>query len=198
MSANHITANQAVEYLCGILNIDIQNSLILTDMIDDLKEIHDLAKFRLFVKERFNYERFNYLTGYQKFIKLVQEFKKENKPRLSIAGQDKAYSYSQKLFSKVTTILDEVNFTLQEEGKTIDDLDLEKTLTTNGLKDHHIIILRGVGDKKKLFHLSVYGKEELRLKIESIVNQKTLEKEYPQLVKPKSAEALVLGRIKNG
>jgi len=172
--------------------------LILTDMIEDLKEIQDLAKFRIFVKERFNYERFNFLTGYQKFIKLVQEYKKENAPRLSEDRLLKANNYSSKLFSKITTIMDELHFLFQTTGKSIEDVNLEKTLETNGFEKHHISILNRVGSKKKLFHLSVYQKEELRASIESIVKRKSLEKEHPQLVKPKSEDVKVIDRLREG
>ena len=192
----NITANDVIKYLCKILNIDMTDKLFMMDMLEDLKTISDLGAFRTFVKERFSYERFRYLTGDQKFIKLVQEYKKENEPKLSGDKLIKVDNYSSKLFSKITTIMDELNFLFQTTGKTINELDLEKTLTANGLENHHISILSAVGDKRKLFHLSVHAKEELRASIQSIVNRRTLEKEYPQLVKPVGDDAKILARLK--
>lgn len=170
--------NDITEYIASILNIDISNKLIVIDMMEDLKEIQDLAGFRTFAKERLNHERFRYLTGYQKFISLVNEWKKENKPKLDDEAQDKADSYSEKLFSKITSIANELHFEMQTRGIKLDSIDMEQTLLKNGLKDHHISVLRAVGDKKKLFHLCVYGKQELRARIESIVNKKTIAKVF--------------------
>lgn len=191
-----ITANDVVKYIAGILNIDLSNNaLLLEDMIRDIKSVNDLALFRTFIKEKFNYERFRYLTGYQKFIALVNEFKKENKLQLSEEMQIKALTYSEDLFKRVTNLLDEVNFELQEKRKDIKELNLKKTFLKNGFKEHDIKVLRVVGDKNKLMHLSVYGKEDLRARIESIVNKKALEKQYPQL-QNKSEDKKVLERLK--
>ena len=192
-----ITANDVLKYLCNkVLNIDMSDKLFMMDMLEDLSAIENLASFRIFVKERFSYERFRYLTGDQKFIKLVQEYKKENAPKLSEDRLLKANNYSSKLFSMITTIMDDLHFTFQTTGKSIEDVDLEKTLEANGFEKHHISILNGVGSKKKLFHLSVYQKEELRASIESIVKRKSLEKEHPQLAKPKSQDMKTLERIR--
>ena len=93
--------------------------------------------------------------------------------------------------------MDELHFIFQTTGKSIEDVNLEKTLETNGFEKHHISILNRVGSKKKLFHLSVYQKEELRASIESIVKRKSLEKEHPQLVKPKSEDIKVIDRLRD-
>lgn len=182
MSANPtITANDVVKYISQILNIDVSDRLTFQDILDDLASVNDLPLFRMFMKERFNYERFRYLTGYQKFVALLNEFKKENQLQLSEENKTKVDDYSSKLFSLITSIMDTVNFELQTKGKSIDDLDFEKTLLSSGIKNHHIEVLRAIGDKKKIFHLSVYGKEELRARIESIVHSKTMIKQYPHL-----------------
>ena len=191
-----ITANDVVKYIAGILNIDLSNNaLLLEDMIEDIKSVNDLALFRTFIKEKFNYERFRYLTGYQKFIALVNEFKKENKLELSKEMQIKALTYSEDLFKRVTDICDEINFELQTKGKKIDDLNLFETFKINGLENHHIGVISSIGSKETIFAMSVYGKEDLRARIESIVNKKALEKQYPQLA-IKNDGAKVLERLK--
>lgn len=191
-----ITANDVVKYIAGILNIDLSNNaLLLEDMIEDIKSVNDLALFRTFIKEKFNYERFRYLTGYQKFIALVNEFKKENKLELSEEMQIKALTYSEDLFKRVTEICDEINFELQTKGKKIDDLNLFETFKINGLENHHIGVISSIGSKETIFTMSVYGKEDLRARIESIVNKKALEKQYPQL-QNKSEDKKVLERLK--
>lgn len=191
-----ITANDVVKYIAGILNIDLSNNaLLLEDMIEDIKSVNDLALFRTFIKEKFNYERFRYLTGYQKFIALVNEFKKENKLELSQEMQIKALTYSEDLFKRVTEICDEVNFELQTKGKKIEDLNLFETFKINGLENHHIKVIASLGSKETIFTMAIYRKADLMARIESIVNKKALEKQYPQLV-IKSDDVKILERLK--
>lgn len=191
---------EILEYLCELLNINLKNKLVSDDILDDLKKMsveYNLNDFRLFIKEKINYDRFRYLTGYQKFIAMANEFKKDNKLELSEEMQTKALTYSQDLFQRITAILDEVNFELQIKSKTIEDLNMRRTFLKNGLKEHDIKVLRVVGDKKTLLHLCNYGKDELSRRIESIVNKKALVQQYPQL-KQKNVDMKVLERLKNG
>lgn len=192
-----ITANDVVKYIAGILNIDLSNNaLLLEDMIEDIKSVNDLALFRTFIKEKFNYERFRYLTGYQKFIALVNEFKKENKLELSKEMQIKALTYSEDLFKRVTEICDEINFELQTKGKKIDDLNLFETFKINGLENHHIGVISSIGSKETVFAMAIHSKMELELKIASIVHKKAMIKSYPQLANKKSEDMKVLERLK--
>ena len=190
---------QILEYICELLNINLKNKLVSDKILITLKDMsisYDLVKFGDFLESSFNYERFRYLTGYQKFLSMANEFKRDNKLELSEEMQTKALTYSQDLFKKVTAILDEVNFELQIKSKTIDDLNLEQTLIANGLEKHHIGVINQLGSKKELFHLSIYGKEELSRRIESIVNKKALVQQYPRLV-PKKEKIQALEMLKN-
>lgn len=192
---------EILEYICELLNINLKNKLVSDKILMTLKDMsvsYDLVKFGDFLESSFNYERFRYLTGYQKFLSMANEFKRDNELKLSEEMQIKALSYSEDLFKRVTTICDEVNFELQTKGKKIDDLDLFATFKRNGLENHHIGVLRAVGDKNKLMHLSVYGKTDLIARIESIVNKKALIKKYPQLAAPKKEKIQVLEMLKNG
>lgn len=188
MSTNRISANDVVKYLGTTLNIDMTDKLIVLDMLDDLKTIEDLASFRIFIKERFNYERFRYLTGYQKFISLVNEFKKENAPILDEAVRIKADNYKADLFSRLTFIVDEINFELQIKSKKVEDLDLTATLSKNGLTSYDLGVIAQLGSKNEVFKLCIYGKEELSRRIESIVNKRALAKYTPQIENKNSFE----------
>jgi len=191
-----ITANDVVKYIAGILNIDLSNNaLLLEDMIEDIKSVNDLALFRTFIKEKFNYERFRYLTGYQKFIALVNEFKKENKLELSEEMQIKALDKSNELFNKLTDFIEECHYQCSISGKNVYNLDLEKVLLNYGFEKYHLSIIRAIGSKQKVIYLSLHGKEDLSARIESIVNKKALEKQYPQL-QNKSEDKKVLERLK--
>ena len=191
---------QILEYLCELLNINLKNKLVSDDILDDLKKMsqeYSLNDFRLFIKDKINYERFKYLTGYQKFIAMANEFKKENKLELSEEMQIKALTYSEDLFKRVTTICDEVNLELQTRGKKIDDLDLFATFKINGLENHHIGVLKLLGSKETIFAMAIHSKMELELKIASIVHKKAMIKSYPQLANKKSSDMKVLERLKN-
>ena len=190
---------EILEYLCELLNINLKNKLVSDKILMTLRDMsvsYDLIKFGDFLESSFNYERFRYLTGYQKFIAMANEFKKENKLELSEEMQIKALTYSEDLFKRVTTICDEVNFELQTKGKKIDDLDLFATFKRNGLENHHIGVLKLLGSKETVFAMAVYGKTDLMARIESIVNKKALVKMYPQLQNKKSDDMKVLERLK--
>lgn len=192
---------EILEYLCELLNINLKNKLVSDKILMTLKDMsvsYDLIKFGDFLESSFNYERFRYLTGYQKFLSMANDFKKENKLELSEEMQIKALTYSEDLFKRVTTICDEVNFELQTKGKKIDDLDLFATFKRNGLENHHIGVLKLLGNKETLFALCVYGKSDLIARIEDIVNRKALIKMYPQLQNKKREDMKVLERLKNG
>lgn len=168
-------------YFINLLNISIEDELTMIDMLQELEVIEDLNSFRIFVKRRFNYEKFRFLTGYQKFISLSNEFRKENKLKLDAETQERVDNYSEMLFNKITRVIEEINFKLQELGKKIDDFDYLETLKKNGFVASDIEILNTIGDKKRMFHLALYSKHELKERIERIVNKKTLIKVYPQL-----------------
>ena len=190
---------QILEYLDELLNINLKNKLVSDNILNTLSDMsleYNLTDFGIFLEEKFNYERFKYLTGYQKFIAMANEFKKENKLELSEEMQIKALTYSEDLFKRVTTICDEVNFELQTKGKKIDDLDLFATFKRNGLENHHIGVLKLLGSKETLFALCVYGKSDLIARIEDIVNKKALVQQYPQLA-PKKEKIQVLEMLKN-
>jgi len=186
---------QILNYLIAVFKIE--NPYIINDLIDDIEVLENKQGLIPFVKQRLNYERFRFLTSFEKLTAMISEFKKENKLELSEEMQTKVLSYSDELFKKLTTILDYVNFELQTKGKSIDDLDLIETLKKNRLENHHLKVIEAIGSKKKLMHLCNYGKEELRATIESIVHKKAMIKQYPQL-KQKSGDIKVLERIKNG
>ncbi len=168
-------------YFINLLNISIEDELTMIDMLQELEVIEDLNSFRIFVKRRFNYEKFRFLTGYQKFISLSNEFRKENKLKLDAETQERVDNYSEMLFNKITRVIEEINFKLQELGKKIDDFDYLETLKKNGFVSSDIEILNTIGDKKRMFHLALYSKHELKERIERIVNKKILIKVYPQL-----------------
>ena len=183
-----------VNYLIALFKID--NPYLINDLIEDVDNLENKELLIPFIKEKMNYEKFKFLNSFEKLTSIINEFRKDHKLKLSDDMEDKALSYSDNLYKRVTTILDEVNFVLQAKGKKIEDLKLNETFKKNGLENHHISVLNSVGDKKKLMSLCLYSKEELRLRIEDIVNKKALAKQYPQLV-AKSDDKKLIERLKD-
>ena len=186
-----------VNFLISFFDIK-SNPYVINDLLDDIENLQNKENLITFVKQKIGYEKYKFLSGgLQKLTAMINDFKKENKLELSEEMQIKALTYSEDLFKRVTTICDEVNFELQTKGKKIDDLDLFATFKINGLENHHIGVLKLLGNKETLFALCVYGKSDLIARIEDIVNKKALVKMYPQLQNKKSEDMKVLERLKN-
>lgn len=191
-----MTANDIVKYLGEILNINANNQLVVQDILSDLNKINDLPKFRLFIKERFNYDRFKYLTGYQKFIALVNEYNKEN-ICLNELEDYKVRSYADTLFSRVTTIFDEIDYRVKI-GMDINDKKISKLLYLEfGQDDKALLVLNKIGRRQDILDLMLRDREGLKSKIKGITVRLSLEKKYPHLaIEKKSSEQLVLERLK--
>jgi hypothetical protein len=184
MSVNPtIKANDVVAYIGQVLNIDISDRLVFMDILDELKNIEDLAAFRLFIKTRFNYERFRYLTGFQKFTAIMNEYKSENKPKLNQDQLAKVDDFSSKLFSKTCYVFDEVNFEIQN-GKSLLHFNMEKSFTEKEMQ-----VLNQIGPKQQLLNLATHGKAKLENEIRKVVHSLTLVKTYPQLAYKGDTEA---------
>lgn len=100
--------NNLAEYLANILNIKMDNPYIIDDMLEELEQINDLKSFKDFVKERSNTESYKFLTGYQKFLKAISDFKTIN----SSVSEDKVETYCKKLIEKIRTVVRAVDESL--------------------------------------------------------------------------------------
>lgn len=193
---NNITINDFVKYLSQILNIDLSDKLTALDMLEDLKEIQDLGEFRIFIKSSFNYERFKFLTGYQKFLALKNEFIKNNKPKLDEVSQEKANSFAYKLYKKTINVFDEVNFLIQE-GNDIRSKTISNYIGLSFMdQPKEIQVLELVGKREELLRLCNTDKTRLENKIFEVVERLALIKKYPQL-EVKRDKIEVLERLKN-
>ena len=169
------------KYFAQLLNISVDDDLSMMDMVEELNSIENLADFRIFVKEKFNYERFRYLTGYQKFIALVNEYKKENGPKLDEVTQDKADNFAAKLYKKTIDCFDEVNFLIQE-GNDIRNKKVSDFIGKEFMSEpREVKVLEKIGKREVLLNLCNHNKVELEEKIKNIVHRLALEKAYPHL-----------------
>lgn len=65
-----------IKYICALLNIDISdNEIILEDIYLELSHLKDVSGFGIFVKSQYNNEYLNYKTPFQKFLRLLENYK---------------------------------------------------------------------------------------------------------------------------
>jgi len=97
-----MNAKQVVEYICEVLNIQTSNPLIVLDMVEDLKGIKDMQEFRTNIKSRIANlnDDYKYLSGYQKFIKVVNDYKYND----SNVKDEAIETYCRKLIDKIRTV----------------------------------------------------------------------------------------------
>ncbi len=119
-----MNSQMVVDYLCEVLNIKTDNTLLILDMVEDLKTIQDLAEFKFYIKSRVANlnDEYRYLSGYQKFIKLVDNFNKENKQNLQVGLFDDVEEKINKLIKKCRTAWRTIE-AKRPLGFRIDDLD---------------------------------------------------------------------------
>lgn len=190
MSANPtITANDIVVLIGNTLNIDVSGKITVLNILKKLSKIPNPDKFLDFIEERFNYERFRYLVGYQKFLALANEFQKENM-KLNSDQKEKCVSYADKLYYKTISVFDEVNFMVQE-GNDIRNKQVSNYIGKAFMKNpKQIKILEKVGKREELLRLCICNKPLLEQKILNALEELTLIKQYPQLA-PKKDEAAI-------
>lgn len=177
-----MTQNDFIKHLADILNIELKNKSTMSDMIEDLKEIYDLNTFRLFIKNRFYYERFNYLTGYQKFLALKNEFLKENEPKLTQDEELKVELWVEMFASKIWNIFNEFDWHIKNgKIKNLDDMAVFLTLQNYLVNEKELLVFNKVGGRAEIMRLFKIGGNLLKEKIKEVVTNLTLEKKYPRL-----------------
>lgn len=180
MSQNiFLNENKLALHFAQILNISIDDDITMMDIESELSTIDDLVSFRNFVKEKFNYERFKFLTGYQKFLALVKEFKDENKPKLDFETEQKVYNYTTRLLSKITNFANGLHFEIQVKGYDLKAINLSKTFE-KVLNDKDIEICKIIGFRP-IYDLAIHNIPKLENELERVITQKTLLSKFPEL-----------------
>ena len=184
MSANPFLAESKLAlHFAQILNISIDDELSMMDMEDELSTIGDLVGFRKYVKNRFNYSSYQYMTGYQKFITLAKDFRKDNEPKLDQETEMKVYNYTTRLLSKITNFAFALNFEIQEKGYDLKAIKMDKTFEkVLNEKDIEICKIIGFDNIYKLANCNI---PKLEAELEKAITQKALITKYPQLANNK-------------
>ena len=181
MSANEFLAeNKIAIHFAQILNISIDDDISMMDMENELSTIGDISEFQKFVKQRFNYSAYQFMTGYQKFIALAKDFRADNKPKLDDETEQKVYDYKSILTSKLTTIAQKIYEAVQTKCNKDTKVDIGQTFIKY-LKDKDIETCKMIGDFKTIYRLALNNIPELEKEIEKALTQKALVLQYPQL-----------------
>ena len=180
MSANQFLAeNKIAIHFAQILNISIDDDISMMDMENELSTIGDISEFQKFVKNRFNYSAYQFMTGYQKFIALVKDFRKDNEPKLDQETEMKVYNYTTRLLSKITNFSFALNFEIQEKGYDLKAIKMDKTFE-KVLNEKDIEVCKVIGFDN-IYKLANYNIPKLEAELEKAITQKALITKYPQL-----------------
>lgn len=180
MSANQFLAeNKIAIHFAQILNISIDDDISMMDMENELNTIGDISEFQKFVKNRFNYSAYQFMTGYQKFIALAKDFRKDNEPKLDDETEMKVYNYTTRLLSKITNFAFALNFEIQEKGYDLKAIKMDKTFE-KVLNEKDIEVCKVIGFDN-IYKLANYNIPKLEAELEKAITQKALITKYPQI-----------------
>ena len=186
MSANQFLAeNKIAIHFAQLLNIAIDDDISMADMENELNTIGDIAEFQKFVKNRFNYSAYQFMTGYQKFIALAKDFRADNKPKLDDETEMKVYNYTTRLLSKITNFAFALNFEIQEKGYDLKAIKMDKTFE-KVLNEKDIEVCKVIGFDN-IYKLANYNIPKLEAELEKAITQKALITKYPQLANNKQS-----------
>ena len=186
MSANHFVAeSKFVFFISQLLNISIEDEIMVNDIENTLREIVDIPAFIEFVKNRFNYSAYQYMTGYQKFIALARDFRVDNKPKLDQETEMKVYNYTTRLLSKITNFAFALNFEIQEKGYDLKAIKMDKTFE-KVLNEKDIEVCKVIGFDN-IYKLANCNIPKLEAELEKAITQKALISKYPQLANNKKS-----------
>ena len=180
MNANEFLAeNKIAIHFAQLLNISIDDDISMMDMENELSTIGDISEFQKFVKQRFNYSAYQFMTGYQKFIALAKDFRKDNEPKLDQETEMKVYNYTTRLLSKITNFAFALNFEIQEKGYDLKAIKMDKTFE-KVLNEKDIEVCKVIGFDN-IYKLANYNIPKLEAELEKAITQKALITKYPQL-----------------
>jgi hypothetical protein len=167
--------NEMVEYITTLLNINSGNSFVITDMIEELTKLKDLSTFKEFMKDEIKKPTYtNYSNGFQKFLKICEAYQSTNAVTLDDAELRKVYTYADKLFSKTTSVFDEINYQVSI-GQDINSKQMTNFIYAN-LDDNDRKVLKLIGDRHRLLFMIRHSRGELQEQISKTVSDLSTER----------------------
>jgi len=167
--------NEMVEYITTLLNINSGNSFVITDMIEELTKLKDLSTFKEFMKDEIKKPTYtNYSNGFQKFLKICEAYQSTNAVTLDDAELRKVYTYADKLFSKTTSVFDEINYQVSI-GQDINSKQMTNFIYAN-LDDNDRKVLKLIGDRHRLLFMIRHTRTALQEQINKTVSDLSTER----------------------
>ncbi len=73
-----------IDYIAQLLNIKTQSELVILDISNELFQLDDPGDFIVYLRKNYNHFNTNYLTGFQKFLYLLDLYKNKSISEKSI------------------------------------------------------------------------------------------------------------------
>jgi hypothetical protein len=164
-----------INYITVALNIKNDNYFIISDIFEELEKIKDLSNFKEFIKNEVKNPTYSkYSNGFQKFLKICEVYQPSLKIELDEKESIKVQTYSDKLFSKTTSVFDEIDYQVSI-GKDINSTQMTNFIYAN-FDDKERAVLKQIGDRNRLLFMIRGMREALREQINKIVEDLSLEK----------------------
>lgn len=100
---------EIIKYISTILNIKTDSMLVVADMESELHGIVDISEYKDYLRRNINYLGMEYMTGFQKFIKLTEMYKRQYAERTNKERLSKSQDTAQQLADKVRSVAPYVN-----------------------------------------------------------------------------------------
>ncbi|HID40850.1 MAG TPA: hypothetical protein EYP33_01700 [Pyrodictium sp.] len=181
----------AIDKIVKMLGIDLADVNTIAFMGEDLMPLRDeIGLFVDYVRENCNSDKMRFKDGFQKFIFLVDEYKK-NKLALSYDEHTKIYNYAEELNSKIIVIFELFNEELDKNRVSLNASDAKRYLDSDGVTKN----LKDYLGEKGLMVVDMLGRRDICRSVRS--NRYRLAEEIREavtkLAKDKKAISLGLG-----
>lgn len=194
---NNLEMKDFVNFIIELFNIKSGTRITIMDITNEMMKLSNPLEFVNFAKQNIDSPKYNYQTGYQKFTLVKRDFDDMQINKIDSNTTEQLNIFINTTFQQVTRVMDEVSWTLESKGKTIDEVDASKTFIPHFVPKQ-LEILSEIGDWKELLRLCKYAKQSLEFKITSIVFRKALIKINPNIAikKPKNHDKLMIENLR--
>lgn len=149
---------ELVNYLLATLNIK-ENVYVVDDIYEELESINDLNTFKSYCKAQSVKEEYQYLTGFQKFLKIAHSFKEEKEDQLKLVVLDGVEEKVNKLINKCRMAYNAIDEKMPE-GYPYEKVSYENI--PNYFEKSEINLLEQVGGFKRWFLNMGYDEHQFK------------------------------------
>ncbi len=130
---------ELIKYLTAILNIKTDSDLVILDMTSEIQGVADIADYREFIRKNLNYLGMEYLTGFQKFVKLTEMYKRQYAEATNagrIADSERVAIEIADKVKKIAPLLDDkdLSFSSFKEGKPFTKFEVSQLMKIGSLR----------------------------------------------------------------